>query len=259
MFLTILTRCYKRPTYLKKCIESVQRQTKKDFHQEFIIDEIGIGINETHKRFWTQDVDSDYVYVLDDDDILTDENFIKKLQELGNFDCCICQARIRETILPNKKPYEAGHIGTLNIVVSKKQWLKHRGSWGLHYQGDFDFIKAVVQDSKNIVFIVSVIAQTQKHSGGLREMKIGEQVFIKTGHAGIDFGFTDGETVTVTEKNMSFLECSIRGGLAEVIGEGFRTTDEKPNTEPKKNIDVPVTEKKPKKKQNEKPYILTNS
>ena len=69
-------------------------------------------------------------------------------------------------------------------------------------------------------------------------MKIGQQVLIKVSHGG-ELSFSDGEIVTLTEKNISFLECSIRGGLAEVIGETFQESGSQIQ---EKSSDIPETE-----------------
>ena len=81
-FLTIVTRCYKRPKALQKNIRSLKAQTDPDYEQVFIIDKEGYGLAAADQALNKyRDINcGDYIMVLDDDDIVIDPQFIEKLK-----------------------------------------------------------------------------------------------------------------------------------------------------------------------------------
>lgn len=81
-FLTIVTRCHKRPVALARCIESVRAQIDKDVEQVFIVDEAAHGLTWANRQFHEQRqrVEGKYVFLLDDDDSLVAPDFVARLR-----------------------------------------------------------------------------------------------------------------------------------------------------------------------------------
>jgi hypothetical protein len=56
MFLTVITRTYLRPNFLKLNQESLRNQTDGDWEQILLVDKVGIGVPEANKNLRTVDV-----------------------------------------------------------------------------------------------------------------------------------------------------------------------------------------------------------
>ncbi len=106
-FLTIITRTCNRPNLLQENIESINKQTDGDFEHLFIVDEIGRG------KIWAQaslnkfknniGIKGKYVFILDDDDILVDPNFVSVLKERSkdsNPDLIMFRGKLGNKIYP---------------------------------------------------------------------------------------------------------------------------------------------------------------
>lgn len=81
-FLTIVTRCCRRPGMITRNIESVTGQSCQDYEQLFLVDHTGahkedpiIWANGQFSRYESL-VDGQYVYMLDDDGFLDNDGFI---------------------------------------------------------------------------------------------------------------------------------------------------------------------------------------
>jgi glycosyltransferase involved in cell wall biosynthesis len=93
-----------------------------------------------------------WIYILDDDDYLTDDNFIKDLKEI-DADIVICKGYIGKTIYPingywNAKPFVRGSLGSPNFVVKSNLFLKNSIDWCRPAAADFFFIHAASQGAK---------------------------------------------------------------------------------------------------------------
>lgn len=84
MFLTIVTRTCRRPDFLSACIESVLKQSCKDFEQIFIVDKIGRHA-EGNLRWANRQLSvnakrviGNYVFTLDDDGELVSPDFVAR-------------------------------------------------------------------------------------------------------------------------------------------------------------------------------------
>ena len=122
-FLTIITRCCKRPAGLARAIESVQTQTDKDFEQVFIVDEVGKGLTWANRQFHEQRMraEGEYVFVLDDDDVLATPDFVTRLKE------CAAQWDMPDVILlrhqqlaPTKALLPPPHVWSLNWETGER-------------------------------------------------------------------------------------------------------------------------------------------
>ena len=71
-FLSIVTRCFKRPSLLERNKESVYNQLDQDWEHIFIVDDIGMGMEAANKALALNKhlISGEYVFILDDDDIL---------------------------------------------------------------------------------------------------------------------------------------------------------------------------------------------
>ena len=84
-FLTIFTRCCRRPDALWRNVESVLRQTSGNWEQLFVVDQIGkhdedpvLWANKQFERY-AHLVEGHYVYALDDDALLADTRMVEML------------------------------------------------------------------------------------------------------------------------------------------------------------------------------------
>ena len=248
MLLTILTRTFQRPTLLKRNQDSLAKQTCQDFQQELLNDTKGLGAGGSGMLLQKKAIKGDYVWVLDDDDYIIDPEFIQKLKdkiESIQPDVIICYAKRFGKIMPDLLPLELAHCTGINIVVSKAVWMKHRKDWSTRYEGDWDFINAVIQDNPKIEYIKEPMLMIDRQSLGLSEarfnvgdfdglenklsIKIGDSVYIKSGFAGIGFSYIPEEIVIVTERNMDILESVLRGGMAEIAKKFPLSTDSAKN------------------------------
>ncbi len=101
-FLTIVTRCCKRPVALARCIESVQAQTDLDIEQVFIVDEVGHGLTWANRQFHAQRrrVEGEYVFLLDDDGVLAGPDFVARLR------ACVAQWDTPDVVLVKQRQIE---------------------------------------------------------------------------------------------------------------------------------------------------------
>jgi len=185
--LSIYTPTFRRPRLLEKCIESVQLQTVAQQIQHYIWpDQIGVGIAGMFKQIpsQAQHLVGEYIYILQDDDVLADVWVIEKLfefiQDNDHPDVVICRNVKREMILPTRKcwgraPLE-GHIDLGSYVVSRKVFNRHCTDFGARYAGDFDFIDAVYKLDWHFTWLDMILARAQALGLGRpeSELKINE-------------------------------------------------------------------------------------
>jgi len=172
-FLSIVTRTYRRPTLLANCIESLKAQTDQDFEHIIIRDDIGIGIAETYRRLRNQDVNGEYVWVLDDDNVVVEPTFIRQLKMQADFGYLILEGMVSDRVLPDTDEPQLAHIDMMNIVVCRVVWEDHKKDFGARYEGDWDFIYAVTSNGLwGGKKLPGVMAKTQKISHGQPEGNI---------------------------------------------------------------------------------------
>lgn len=178
MILSIITRVHpKRPELFAKCKESVSLQTDKDFEQLFIYDdsEKGRGREYAVKMFFLKrdeiDIKGDYVMVLDDDDIMVYNNFVKDLKEITkpeSYDMIIFKGELVGLgIVPSqqlwRKPPQCGGIASFCVVVKKELWDKYIEEYGKSpMAGDFVFFKKCYDNSKKVYWFDKLVCKTQK-------------------------------------------------------------------------------------------------
>jgi len=151
--LTIVTRCYNRPLAFKRCLRSIERQTSENFEHVLIIDEIGRGIRWANKQIAEvgSETSGHYIYILDDDDFLLNENFVSDFTSLINKklitpQLVIVKGWILEKEVPVRweRPPKRGQIGAPNFIVRRDLFKKFSKYWGVSRAGDWNFIRNVM-------------------------------------------------------------------------------------------------------------------
>ena len=179
-FLTIVTRSYKKPKCLQKCIESVEAQTDPDYEQIFIIDEVGRGLawadqalaENAHK------CNGKYVMVLDDDDYILTPNFIKLIKHTTarrDPDIIIWRGQFVDAnmTLPGRdhlwgvKPIIT-QIGSFNYCARNHLYKEHIHTCKTGKTGDFDYIDTLfkLKPKPTHYWINKVLVSTQQKSFG---------------------------------------------------------------------------------------------
>ncbi|NJN53289.1 MAG: hypothetical protein HC804_00150 [Anaerolineae bacterium] len=157
-FLTIYTPTFQRPSLLQACVASVCAQTAVADIQHLVIrDEVGVGIAGMFAEIGkhVQYMTGKYVYVLQDDDILADNEVVADLQRFAT-----AQQQPEVIIVRNKKrnnvyPSNLGHflqvgpkdsaIDLGNYAVRRDVFRRHVQDFGTRYAGDLDFITVLWQ------------------------------------------------------------------------------------------------------------------
>lgn len=149
--LTIITRTYKRPQMLARCMASLEAQSDGDYQHILLVDEEGIGIAETYRRMrqrnWA-DIRGDYVYLLDDDCTLAGVEAIATLRRAiiaARPKLIFVKAEICEWgILPGlwRLPPVRGRIDLGCVIMQRGLFRRAARRFGAAYDGDYDFIMA---------------------------------------------------------------------------------------------------------------------
>jgi hypothetical protein len=181
VFLSIVTRCCRRPNALTANIGSVQTQDCDDWEQLLLVDHTGvhdedpiIWANTQFERY--RDLpQGDYVYILDDDRWLLYDDVISALRRRASCDADVLLVKAREIQLDNVRyiyplpdiwemDWEGGHrpdkwsgVGA-NVVVKRGVWREH-----VHYYqhapgGDWHFINSLIQSGCSFARLFMVVA-----------------------------------------------------------------------------------------------------
>jgi glycosyltransferase involved in cell wall biosynthesis len=186
VFLSVMTRCFKRPILLQENIKSLKSQTIQDYEQILIIDKIGYGLavadkalNENKKR-----ASGKFIMVLDDDDKIIESKFIEILKEIDikiNPDVIIWQGYFSQfkTALPELNEFWGNkiypsHIGSFNYCVCKSLFDQYISICNSGIRGDFDFIDAIFKHKPmpKIHWIPMVMVATQLKGRGQPVTKV---------------------------------------------------------------------------------------
>jgi len=182
-FLTVVTRCYKKPKCLQNNIRSLKIQTDPDYEQIFIVDKVGHGLAAADKALnkYKEYINGKFVLVLDDDDMITNKSFIKTIKNVDKFfspELIIWRGYFTEIdfVLPpidtrwNDQPVKF-LIGSFNYCVKTELYKKYINLCATGVSGDFDFLEGVVSelDRSKIRWLTNIMAQTQQKSFGKPE------------------------------------------------------------------------------------------
>lgn len=149
-FLTFYTPTYRRPHLLAECIASVQAQSDPDWQHLVIRDEVGIGIEGVFAAVpeHTPEIEGDYVYMLQDDDLLVDRDFIRDLKRFvweHNSPPVVIVRNQKHGLQPRRwqAPPQLGSIDLGSYVIRADVFCENAHRFGRRYEGDFDFIRAL--------------------------------------------------------------------------------------------------------------------
>lgn len=183
-FLTIVTRCYKRPKGFAKNQESIRDLTDNDGEQIFIFDNVGHGLLEANRSFSNQTVidmiEGQYVFLLDDDDFIVNPNMITELKNcaLSNPEVIFFRMTIKNGMNNNHYPTDElcwgvkpiiARIGGSCFVVRTDIYKKFIHEFAKPRCGDFYFIDAVFKNTSNHVWYDKLMCETGKVSYGKAE------------------------------------------------------------------------------------------
>lgn len=149
-FLTILTRSFRRPESLGRCVNSVALQTDPDIEHLIVHDAIGRGVEWSYTNLSGIVPDGQYVMLLDDDNYLDDRHFIEKLKRIADVENCpevifIDMQRLGDRLPDFSEGVKRGFIDAACFVVRRDVWLEHAPRLKSDYSADFYFIDEIVR------------------------------------------------------------------------------------------------------------------
>lgn len=180
-FIEVLTRSFRRPSLLNQNIESLEEQTSKNFVQTLFIDDVGIGVPAANAQFADVKPVGKYVWILDDDDLCTRPTLFEEVEKLAKESKpAVVIVRFDHShlgILPSDETFgrtdliKEGGIGCSSYFVRKDVWEEHKHAWkSARYASDFDFIREVLNNEKDVVWHDVVAGRVQKISHGKMEV-----------------------------------------------------------------------------------------
>jgi glycosyltransferase involved in cell wall biosynthesis len=165
-FLTVVTRCFKRPLLLKENVRSLKAQTDPDYEQVFIIDRKGQGLAAADKALneYKHLNTGQYILVLDDDDKVLEADFIASIKGTAKSkdpDVMIWRGRFGKGYLTDLPPKDTNwgktivkaKIGSFNYAIKNELYEKYIHVCKTGIAGDFDFLKRVLNSSADLKVI----------------------------------------------------------------------------------------------------------
>lgn len=179
-FLSIVTRRMngKRVDLFKNHEQSIQKLESLDYQQVFIIDNVGHGMLDANSSFqYVKDmIKGEFVFLLDDDDFITDKDFIGVLKNNSYCDVIFFKNKILtgdgDELYPKKESWETrqpkrGQIGGSCFVVRKWVYDKYIHNFAHPSFGDWNFITEVLKDeSVKCKWVDRLMFETGKVSRG---------------------------------------------------------------------------------------------
>lgn len=160
-FITFYTPSYKRPQLLLRCLASVAAQTVvADVEQLVVVDHVGRGIAGMFASVpqYVDALHGRYVHMLSDDDELAAPTVVERVRAFA------VEHEYPELILvwtlkngcrwPSGAPWppRLARIDSACAIVRRDVWRDHAQSWGLRYEGDFDFLHALYLDRVSVAW-----------------------------------------------------------------------------------------------------------
>lgn len=181
-FITFYTPTYRRPRLLADCVASIERQSDRDHQHLIITDHVGVGIPGVFAAVqeFAPLIAGEYVYFLQDDDILADEHVVRDLRRFVDSSARppVVVARNRKgraTYPPlhrwGRQP-QLGYIDLGSYIVRADVFKAHAGDFGRRYEGDFDFINALWQAGHAFAWYDRLIAEAQQIGMGKAETAV---------------------------------------------------------------------------------------
>lgn len=179
MFLQILTRhLVNRPTSLLRCQQSLLNQTYGGWGQTLLIDDVGRGVEWANRNLahYASRLTGDYIWILDDDDICIERDFVRQLQFwcADNPDVVMVRGDYaNHGVLPDgdywgKRPV-LNHVGSSNFIVRRDVWQEYADTWPNALAGDFAFIDAVFESDPYVKWWDKVVMRAVKKGYGNAE------------------------------------------------------------------------------------------
>lgn len=180
-FLSVITRCYKRPNMLQRNKDSLDRQTCQDWHQVFIVDDIGRGVGWANAQFYTyrEEAVGKYVLMLDDDDELISDSAVEILKKASRFDPAIIVFKGEHGVfgvLPTDEVWEkvpkVRNISGQDFVVRTDLWKKHIHRFDASIEGDIQFLDSLFRDleGESVVWLDELLVRQQWNGQGRAEI-----------------------------------------------------------------------------------------
>lgn len=187
MFLSVITRTYKRPGMLEINRASLAAQSDPDYEHLLLVDEVGWGVAAAQLALHDVEVNGEYALVLDDDDRLVYPELIAELKELdasGSPDVFVVKMDHGPLgVLPDEwetRDIPRGHIGVSAVIVSRALWQRYRTAFTPRYDGDYDYVTAVLHGAERLVWLDRVVSAVQRISAGQPETS--GVLYIGNGH-----------------------------------------------------------------------------
>lgn len=176
-FLTIYTPTYKRPLLLAACVESVRAQTCEDLQHLIIHDEIGIGIEGMFAAIPSHagKIVGEYVYILQDDDKLADENVVRDVRTamlmVHKPPVLMVKNKKRGQVFPLRWR-QAPVLGAIDLgsyIVRADVFRDTCHLFGKRYAGDYDYIAALwgMYGTQRVRWFDRLVAEAQIEAPGL--------------------------------------------------------------------------------------------
>ena len=173
-FLTIITRTIpERNEKLDRNIASANRQTSLNFLHWFLHDPDRLGVGESYRRIaeLAPLLVSRYVFILDDDDELIDNDFVRKILPIAyEYNPAVIMVKMDHGaplgVLPDAEHWRypvpvLGKFGVSSFVVRTDVFKKCAHGFTPTYDGDFNFLFTVFQATGDIYWLDCIASKTQ--------------------------------------------------------------------------------------------------
>lgn len=175
-FLTIYTPTYRRPRFLAACKESVAAQSDRDYQHLVIEDRVGVGVEGMFLavRDNVGLIEGQYVYMLQDDDVLVDRDFVRELKRFvwEHNDPPVVIVRNKKHGLQPRRWRQAPQLGSIDLgsyVVRADVFCRHADQFGARYEGDYDFIRFLWDRRYTFAWWDRLVAEAQQVGMGRPE------------------------------------------------------------------------------------------
>jgi len=202
-FLTIITRKHPfRDKCYKEHRESLLSQTDLDFYPLIIYDKKGRGVPWANRQLYEcqNKINSDYVFILDDDDKLIDRDFIKDIKEIvqkHNPDVIMVKMERKGKIYPTdiswKKDPKFANIVMSNFIVRSSIYKKYAKSFCVDQGADFYFIREVLKHPYKVHWEDKVYSKVMVVSKGGPEK---------------DYSLQDYSSIQILDNNITAITCT---------------------------------------------------
>jgi hypothetical protein len=179
-FITVITRCYKRPKFLYLNKASVNNQTYKNYNHYLLIDDTGQGVEAANSFFMhAKNLHlGKYVFLLDDDNAIIYDNFFEDLYNISkSYNPDIIFFKKKQVIeYPTYKAWKKSpvinHIDTSCFCVKRSLYKKYIHEFSKPKRGDYFFINEVfknLKDKSKVYWLDKITNMAFRISGGKKE------------------------------------------------------------------------------------------